>query len=216
MIAVDDTASMRAGHQRKLGADGMAMEALALICNALTRLEVGEVAVSSFGDECKLLHPFDQPFTADSGAAVVSNFAFKTDRLASNHMVNTVDWLCQTMALAKEQAGGGAAAADQVQLCFLVSDGVLQADAKSLERIKKLTREASTRDCMFVYLLLDTGDDSIMEKRRPKYEKGKLIGLEYLIEGFPFDYYVCCKDIANLPEVLGDSLRQWIDLLKDK
>ena len=47
----------------RLGAGSVALEALALIGNALTRLEVGEIAVASFGTDCQMLHPFSKPFT---------------------------------------------------------------------------------------------------------------------------------------------------------
>ena len=36
------------------------------------RLEVGEVAVASFGADVRLLHPFEEPFSDDAGARVVS------------------------------------------------------------------------------------------------------------------------------------------------
>jgi midasin (ATPase involved in ribosome maturation) len=37
----------------------MACEAVALIANALTKLEVGEVAIAKFGEFPQLLHAFD-------------------------------------------------------------------------------------------------------------------------------------------------------------
>ena len=32
------------------------------------------------------------------------------------------------------------------------------------------------------------------------------------MDSFPFPYYVVLKDIASLPIVLSDALRQWIEL----
>lgn len=32
------------------------------------------------------------------------------------------------------------------------------------------------------------------------------------LDSFPFPYYVILRDIAGLPVVLSDALRQWIEL----
>ena len=50
-------------HSRQL-----AFESVALIAKALTLLEVGDLAIMSFGEGVKLLHKFQEPFTDSSGA----------------------------------------------------------------------------------------------------------------------------------------------------
>ena len=55
----------------------LAFESLALISTALTRLEAGELAVCSFGESTKLLHPFHEPFTDQSGAFILEQFTFE-------------------------------------------------------------------------------------------------------------------------------------------
>lgn len=186
----------------RLGAGSVALEALALIGNALTRLEVGEIAVASFGADCQMLHPFSKPFTADAGAEVVSSFTFAQKE---TDMVKMVDWTTQALDIARDSAGHGTA--EQVQLVFVLTDA-LGCNPKSLERIRKMTREASTKDCMFVLLIIDTAEKPIIEMQRVTYENGKP-KLKHYLDDIPFDYYVTVRDITALPEVLGDSLRQW-------
>lgn len=67
VIAVDDSRSMSEGH-----CGGVAIEALVTVCRAMSQLDVGKMAVASFGQQgnIKLLHDFDQPFTADAGIKV--------------------------------------------------------------------------------------------------------------------------------------------------
>ena len=48
----------------------LAYESLTLISKALTQLEVGELSVVSFGDQVRLLHPFDKPFSDESGIVI--------------------------------------------------------------------------------------------------------------------------------------------------
>jgi midasin (ATPase involved in ribosome maturation) len=62
MMAIDDSLSMGKYHSKQL-----ALEALSVISKSLTTLEAGELALMSFGEEARLLHPFGQPFTEQSG-----------------------------------------------------------------------------------------------------------------------------------------------------
>ena len=70
------------------------------------------------------------------------------------------------------------------------------------------TLQASAKDCMFVLLIIDTAEKPIIEMQRVTYENGKP-RLKHYLDDIPFDYYVTVRDITALPEVLGDSLRQW-------
>lgn len=67
VIAVDDSRSMsesNCGH--------IAIEALVTVCRAMSQLEVGKLAVASFGKKgnIQLLHDFDQQFSGDAGIKV--------------------------------------------------------------------------------------------------------------------------------------------------
>lgn len=50
----------------------VAIEALVAVCRAMSQLEMGNLAVTSFGKKgnIRLLHDFDQPFTAETGVKV--------------------------------------------------------------------------------------------------------------------------------------------------
>lgn len=73
VIAVDDSSSMSEGH-----CGSFAMEALVTVCRAMSQLEVGNLAVASFGKQgnIRLLHDFDQPFTPEAGIKVASSYMF--------------------------------------------------------------------------------------------------------------------------------------------
>ncbi|KAK1281211.1 hypothetical protein QJS04_geneDACA004965 [Acorus gramineus] len=65
VIAIDDSRSMSESHCGEV-----AIEALVTVCRAMSQLEVGQFAVSSFGESgnIQLLHDFDQPFNGEAGA----------------------------------------------------------------------------------------------------------------------------------------------------
>lgn len=69
VIVVDDSRSMS---ENCCG--DFAIEALVTVCRALSQLEVGKLAVTSFGKEgnIRLLHDFDQPLTGEAGMKVSS------------------------------------------------------------------------------------------------------------------------------------------------
>lgn len=67
MVAVDDSKGMS-----EHGCGDIAVEAVVTVCRALAQLEMGSLAVASFGKEgsMRLLHDFDRPFTAEAGTKV--------------------------------------------------------------------------------------------------------------------------------------------------
>lgn len=69
VIAVDDSRSMS-----ESCCGNVAIEALVTVCRAMSQLEVGNLAVASFGKKgnIRLLKEFDQPFTGEAGLKVSS------------------------------------------------------------------------------------------------------------------------------------------------
>lgn len=67
VIAVDDSHSMS-----ESCCGDVAVEALVTVCRAVSQLEMGSLAVASFGTKgnINLLHDFDSPFTAEAGVKV--------------------------------------------------------------------------------------------------------------------------------------------------
>jgi midasin len=54
--------------------------------------------------------------------------------------------------------------------------------------------------------------DSIVNMKEVTFENGKP-KVKQFIEDYPFPYYIILEDMQSLPEVLGDALRQWFELL---
>ncbi|KAH7986243.1 hypothetical protein HPB49_026063 [Dermacentor silvarum] len=73
MLAIDDSLSM--------GPSGpLALQSLALLAQALSFLEAGELGVVSFGEQVLILHSLGQPWTRQSGATVAGLLNFKQTR----------------------------------------------------------------------------------------------------------------------------------------
>ena len=112
MIAIDDSSSMNDGRTRSV-----AFEAIATLTTALALVEVGQVAVTKFGETCELIHQFNQPFTLNSGANVVRKFAFKQPKTKIAELMKlTTEYMVENRMAASSQPV-------QDQLQIIVSDG---------------------------------------------------------------------------------------------
>jgi len=202
MIAIDNSASMKAN-----GGGRLALEALTVLTRALSQLEVGELGVVSFGEQVDLLHPFDQPFTSESGAYAVSRFQFKQDKTLWPQFLESV---IQLLDQAKAQSSQGSE--DHLQLVFVISDARV---AQDRELVAKWAREALNKRQLLVLIVVDTPDPahSILNVKSVSYPNGKMKIVQYL-DDFPFPYYVILRNINSLPETVADALRQWFELIQ--
>ncbi|KAJ3030565.1 UNVERIFIED_CONTAM: AAA ATPase midasin [Siphonaria sp. JEL0065] len=195
MISIDDSKSMAESKSIEL-----AFESLSLISKALTQLEVGEISVVSFGEDVRLLHPFDKPFSDEAGAEVIHDFTFNQDGTHVRKMMET------TMDIMKTARQSSQGSAELWQLQIIISDGILEDHAA----VRALVRQAANARIMVVFVILDKrGDrDSILRMTNVTYSSAGLQMTRYM-DTFPFDFYVVLNRIEDLPEVLSDTLRQY-------
>ncbi|CEP09720.1 hypothetical protein [Parasitella parasitica] len=204
MISVDDSKSMSESHSVQL-----AYEALSLISKALSQLEVGDISITSFGERVRLLHPFDQPFTAESGANVIQQFTFAQQKTYVKNLIETSVGLFES---AKHSSGPGNAELWQLQL--IISDGICE-DHNTLQA---LVRSALEQQIMMIFIVVDNKPekDSILNMTNVKYtiKDGKYgIQMNPYLETFPFQYFMVLRDINSLPEALSDALRQYFSFV---
>uniref|UniRef100_A0A7S3VEM6 Midasin n=1 Tax=Chaetoceros debilis TaxID=122233 RepID=A0A7S3VEM6_9STRA len=200
LLAVDDSESM------KNGAGDMALTALTTLANGMSQLEIGELGIASFGEEMKLLHPFHAPFTSSSGVDLVSNFKFSDKR--------TRTALCVESALAALESQNGSSS---MQLVFMISDGRIERDGR--ERLRRVVREMTEKNILLVMIIVEGDDkgqikmkDSIVNMKEVSFQNGKP-KVKHFIDDYPFPYYMVLQDMHSLPEVLGDALKQWFEMM---
>jgi len=213
LLALDDSRSMadsRAVH--------LAYQTLALVCQSLTKLEVGEVSICKFGEHTNFIHNFeDGPVSDTVGANIVDSFQFAQK---STDVRRLLESSLERFQIARDRRGGSAA--DLWQLEIIVSDGMCQ----DLEDIRSLLRKARQQKVMVMFVVLDSlhgnanaskdsRQDSILSMKSVSYQKSKSGALELKMERymdtFPFEYYVVLRDVEALPDVLGETLRQFFD-----
>lgn len=226
LLALDDSRSMAESHSVHL-----AYETLALVSQAMTKLEVGDIGIAKFGESFELLHGFEETtLSEDKGARVMSQFKF--DQRATN-VLALVERSLQVLAEARERrASTSSTAADIWQLELIISDGICQ----DHEKLRTLLRKAAEQRVMIVFIIVDslhrsTGNpfapagavpepasqqrNSILSMKTATYETGASghmeLKMERYLDTFPFEFYVVLRDVEALPEVLSGTLRQWME-----
>ena len=235
VLAIDDSMSMtenKCGH--------LALESMALIARAMARLEVGEIGVVSFGagggkaadsdaarafdshndardddgsgsravhDAVRTLHPLGAPFTDQGGPALVSQFTFAQDNtLADQPVAGLLAYLDASLEAARAESRGGS---EQLQqLCLIIADGRFH----EKEALRRQMREMSQkRGLLVAFIVLDNPKASVLDMQTVSFASGKPEFAKYL-DTFPFPFYTLVQDIARLPAVISDLLRQWFEI----
>ncbi|KAL9091512.1 MAG: hypothetical protein Q9159_001371 [Coniocarpon cinnabarinum] len=216
-LAIDDSKSM--GEKRSAE---LAFSTLALVAGSLRMLEAGEIGVVGFGEDVFVAHELGVPFLSGSGEAVMQNFSFAQGQTDVRKMVEKSIDLFRDARL---KAHGSAS--DLWQLQFIISDGYFS----DHREVRRLLMQAYEERIMFVFLVLDSMDESgdakgkgkkaqsildLMEMeivQEPPEEEGeqpqrRVVKRRY-IDTFPFKYFLLVRDVKDLPNVLGTALRQW-------
>jgi midasin len=207
MLAVDDSKSMG-----ESGSGSLAFETLVMVSKSLSMLEVGEICVVGFGEDVRVAHDFDTPFSSDAGPKVFQNFAFEQKRTDVTKLVRESIELFRSA-----RAKASSSPTDLWQMELIISDGVC--DSSEHEPIRRLLREALEERIMMVFVIVDDvrnkkKGESVMDLKEAKFVKDEMTGasnvkIERYLDTFPFQYYLIVSDVKELPGVLATLLRQW-------
>ncbi|MBZ3875424.1 Midasin, partial [Sciurus carolinensis] len=204
-LAIDDSSSMVDNHTKQL-----AFESLAVIGSALTLLEVGQIAVCSFGESVKLLHPFHEQFSDYSGSQILRLCKFQQKKTKIAQFLESV----ANMFAAAQQLSQNISP-ETAQLLLIVSDGRgLFLEGK--ERVLAAVQSAQNANIFIIFVVLDnpSSRDSILDIKVPIFKgPGEMPEIRSYMEEFPFPFYIILRDVNALPETLSDALRQWFELV---
>lgn len=212
MLAVDDSKSMG-----ESGSGSLAFETLVMVSKSLNMLEIGEICVVGFGQDVRVAHDFDTPFSADAGPKVFQNFGFEQSRTNVTKLIHDSIDLFRTA-----RAKASSTPADLWQLQLIISDGVC--DSSEHEPIRRLLREAIEERIMMVFVIVDDvrnkkKGESVMDLKEAKFVKNEMgnseVKIERYLDTFPFQYYLIVSDVRELPGVLATLLRQWFAEVAD-
>ncbi|KAG7665169.1 uncharacterized protein J8A68_001225 [[Candida] subhashii] len=200
MIAVDDSKSMSESNATEL-----AFHSIALVSKALTQLESGGLSIVRFGEDVRVVHPFDKPFNnQETGSQIFQWFDFQQTR-------TDMKLLCDRSLKIFDDARSSSSA-DLWQLQIILSDGVCE----DHESILRMVRKAREEKIMMVFVVIDgiNSKESILDMSQVSYIPDPNTGamtlkVDKYLDSFPFEFYVVVRDINELPEMLSLILRQY-------
>lgn len=222
LLSLDDSRSMAESHSVHL-----AYQTLALVSQALNKLEVGQISIARFGESVDILHPFgDTGFTDADGAKVMNSFKFDQHR---TDVAALVERSLAFLSEARQRQASSSSAPDLWQLQVIISDGVCQ----DHQKLRTLLRRALEERVMIVFVIVDSlhqsqptaaasapatsavaqARTSILSMQTVNYTQvnGEMqLEMQRYLDTFPFEFYVVLRDVEALPGVLADTLRQWM------
>ncbi|GAA0141094.1 hypothetical protein LIER_02318 [Lithospermum erythrorhizon] len=210
LIAVDDSRSMLEN-----GCGSVATEALVTVCRAMSHLEVGNLAVASFGKKgnIRLLHDFDQPFTGEAGIKMISSLTFQQENtIVDEPVVDLLKYVNNKLDDAVINARLPSGDNPLQQFVLIIADGRFH----EKENLRRYVRDTLSKKRMVAFLLLDSPSpkESIIDLKEAMFPRGGGVKWMKYLDSFPFPYYVVLRDIESLPRTLSDLLRQWFELMQ--
>jgi len=99
------------------------------------------------------------------------------------------------------------------QLLLILSDGrgiYNEGKDKVLEHIRRLR----LANIFIVFVIIENETtESVLDMKMAVFDDASGPVVVPYLEQFPFPFYLILKDIANLPQSLSDSIRQWFELV---
>jgi midasin len=94
----------------------------------------------------------------------------------------------------------------------LISDGKIERDNRGA--LRRLIREMLEKNILMALIIVEGKEkkESILNLKEVAFESGRP-KVRSFIEDYPFPYYIVLEDLATLPDVLGDALRQWFEMI---
>ena len=206
LLSIDDSKSMLESKNMLL-----AFKSLALVCSALDKLEVGQIGVMKFGKETELLKGFDgagaETIKEHEGGRLLERLQFQQRGTDVSAMLKS-----SYKVLTEARENQSVSANELWQLQIIVSDGICQ-DHTAL---RALLRRAAEERIMVVFVVLDSlqqANSSILTMNSVQYTTAangkRQLQMNRYLDTFPFEYFIVVRDVADLPEVLSTTLRQW-------
>lgn len=187
----------------------LTLQAIALVSQALTLLESGRLSILSFGEAPQIILNHAEQF---DGPKLVQSLNFDQNQSRIAELLEFTRIACS------DDAGGSSDNGIFENLLLVLSDGrnIFSEGEKKVRNAIKLARQ---QRIFIVYIIIDNPENkhSILDIRVPHFTADlKTITMKSYLDTFPFPYYVIVRDLAQLPLVLSDAMRQWFELVSSE
>lgn len=203
-VAIDDSKSMAHNNSKVL-----TLEAISLVSQALTLLESGRLSIMSFGERPQIILDHAEQF---DGPKLCGALGFEQNQSRIAELLHFA------RVASAEQGGSGADNGIFENLLLILSDGRnIFSEGETV--VRNAVKLARMQRMFIVYVIIDNPENknSILDIRVPMFAADrKSMTFKSYLDTFPFPYYVIVRDLAQLPLVLSDAMRQWFELVNSE
>lgn len=201
IVCLDNTKSMRSNQSGELS-----LCAVHAITQAMSRLEIGTVGVSSFGSSVRSLRTLVSPSPLNL-PELLHHFNF--DEESAGSMSRSLPAVLDDCDEQFTQVAGG----DYKQACLavVVTDGRFNKEA-----VRHSVQNMLSKNRLPVLIIVDEAAESGRSiynlKEVVRDPTGRSRMAPFLSnKDFPFPFYAVIQDVSQLPNVLSDVIKQWIE-----
>uniref|UniRef100_A0A7S3CKX2 VWFA domain-containing protein n=1 Tax=Strombidium rassoulzadegani TaxID=1082188 RepID=A0A7S3CKX2_9SPIT len=220
LLAIDDSLSM---NEQNLGF--FSLESLVTMVEALNKLEVGSVAVARIRSRMEMLLSFEDSYSNEKSAFILSQFDFKHSEknshdTAMSNFVRDANKLLDVQNSISLSHGS-----TNCPFVIVLSDGRFNKN-----NVRKYVEEAAEKRYLYIFVILDAPSQKETKAQSTKSQGGimalrsasKQIDAETgrsemrlvpYLKDFPFSYYIIVRDLHQLPNALSQILVQWFSTM---
>ena len=191
IVALDDSSSMRDNAVRKT-----AYNSLAIICQALSTLDVGKFGILGFGNQAKMVQPLQSNFSPEDGAHILNTFTFEQ---TSTNVASMLSMARKAFSECSFTSSANTIIFEK--LLIIVSDG-RGIFNEGKDTVLESVRSARMENIFIIFLIVENmgtdeannkAKDSILDIRMASFDSSGIPTVVPYMEEFPFSHYVILR-----------------------
>ncbi|KRZ96239.1 Midasin [Trichinella sp. T8] len=207
VLAIDNSQSMQLNNVKT-----MALQSLAMLNEAFHVMEVGHVGVCKFGNEPILLQPLTKTFDVHYGAKIIEQLNCNEQQTDIFKLLQCAASLFTSQPASSDRTDSGM----PTKLMIILSDGrnVYNVGEQAL---KDAVRSVFSAGIFVIYIIVDNSSNanSVSNHKMIIVKPDGKVEFASYIDRFCFPFHITLNRCDDLPKVISEALKQWIELVSE-
>ncbi|KRX68499.1 Midasin [Trichinella sp. T9] len=207
VLAIDNSHSMQLNNVKT-----MALQSLAMLNEAFHVMEVGHVGVCKFGTEPILLQPLTRTFDVHYGAKIIEQLNCNEQQTDIFKLLQCAASLFISQPASSDRTDSGM----PTKLMIILSDGrnVYNVGEQAL---KDAVRSVFSAGIFVIYIIVDNSSNanSVSNHKMIIVKPDGKVEFASYIDRFCFPFHITLNRCDDLPKVISEALKQWIELVSE-
>ncbi|KRY42982.1 Midasin [Trichinella spiralis] len=207
VLAIDNSQSMELNNVKT-----MALQSLAMLNEAFYTLEIGHVGVCKFGTEPILLQPLTKTFDVHYGAKIIEQLNCNEQRTDIFKLLQCAASLFTPQPASSDRTDSGM----PTKLMIILSDG-RNVYSVGEQALKDAVRSVFSAGIFVIYIIVDNSSNanSVSNHRMVIVKPNGEVEFVSYIDRFCFPFHITLNRCDDLPKVISEALKQWIELVSE-